>query len=150
MLNAERRWNWRKILCKLWCYVGCISWKLEAGLRSFTLSTGPCEFHSKYLLWRTDCTPSSGQCPGALVRTTWSLVSQCPTCQPQSTADDQSLHSSWTNLLKHTFTNVFLLYHLIWSCSQYHLTVQIKTVVEAAQEHYKAEAGFSLGPPNIA
>lgn len=44
------------------------SW--EAGLRSFTLSTGPCEFHSKYLLWRTDCTPSSGQCPGALVRTT--------------------------------------------------------------------------------
>lgn len=35
MFNAERRWNWRKISCKLWCYVGCISWKLGGRSEEF-------------------------------------------------------------------------------------------------------------------
>ena len=42
-----------------------------------------------------------------------------------------------------TSTIFFLLYHLIWSRSQCHFIVQIKTMVKAAQEHYKAEAGFT-------
>lgn len=78
----------------------------------------------------------------ALTRITWSLLSQCSTWQPQCTVDDQSLHSSQSNLPKHTSTGFFLPYHLIWSCSQCHLIVQIKTMVKAAQERYKAEAGF--------